>query len=287
MPETVRYRLAQIQISGQERVIDMQPLGERVPWDWAVCHAGSWIRHNHHYAWVVGHRRHHHPPVMWVKNGKTVAFVPLHPHDVARHIPINHIHEVFAVDAHGNKLVQPVHLNSEHAVEFLDIPPKEFRDGYLPPLARADEPHPVGHELRPEPLAKGSIAKATPIPLHFDSKTQSFTMSKQVNVSGKTITVNVPVSNRSGDLQSHSGSGWSRDSTGGYHGSGGGYSGASSGGAHGGYSGGSSSSGGGSSHSSGGGGGSSSSSSSSVSSSSSSSSGSSSGSSGSSGGAHK
>ena len=301
MPETVRYRLAQIQISGQERVIDMQPLGERVPWDWAVCHAGSWIRHNHHYAWVVGHRRHHHPPVMWVKNGKTVAFVPLHPHDVARHIPINHIHEVFAVDAHGKALVQPVHLDSGHPVEFLEIPPKEFREGYLPPLARADEPHPVGHELRPELLGKGSIAKATPIPLHFDSKTQSFTMSKQVTMSGKTVTMNVPVNNRSGDLQNHSGSGWSRDSAGGYHGSSGGYSGASYGGgahggysggsssvgAHGGYSGGSSSSGGGSSHSSGGGGGSSSTSSSSISSSSSSSAGSSSGSSGSSGGAHK
>lgn len=284
LPETVRYRLARNTITGKERVIDMSPIGVSEPWDWAVCHAGSWIRHNHHYAWVVGHRRHHRPPVMWVKNGKIVAFVPLHPHDVARHLPINRIHEVFAVNARGDTLVHPVHLDSEHPVEFLAIPPKEFRDGYLPPLARAEEPHPVGHQLKPDPQAKGSIAHATPIPLHFDGRTQNFTMSKEVTRGGKTVTTNVPLSNRSGDLQSHSGSGWSG---GGYHGSSSGYSGAS----HGGYSGGSSSSAGGGSHSSGGGSSSASTSSASVSSSSlsssSSSGASSSSSSASSGGAHK
>jgi hypothetical protein len=296
LPETVRYRVARNMNTGQERVIDTQPLASHEPWDFAVCHAGSWIRHNRHYAWVVGHRRHHHPPVMWVKSGKTVAIVPLHPHDVANHVPINHIHEVFAVNAHGNTLVQPVHLSADHPVEFLALPPKEFREGYLPPLAHADEPHPVGHVLRAEPLAKGSIARSAPIPFRFDSRTQSFTMSGKVLMNGKSVTVNVPVNNRSGDLQSHSGSGWSGGSpggslggrgggsSGGYRGSNSGYSG---GGAHGGYSGGSSSSGGGGSHSSGGGGTSSSSSSSSVSSSSSTGSSSSSTSSGGSGGTHK
>ncbi len=293
LPETVRYRLVRNAITGKERVIDTEPLGIRQPWNWAVCHAGSWIRHNHHYAWVVGHRRHHHPPVMWVKSGKTVAFVPLHPHDVTGHLPINRIHEVFAVNTHGKTLVQPVHLDSGRSVEFLAIPPREFRDGFLPPLARADEPRPVAHEFRPDPLAKGAVARTTAIPLHFDSKSQRFIGSKEVNQGGKTVTMNVPISNRSGDLQSHSGGGWIHDSTGGSHGSSGGYAGGSHGGygssasgssagAHGGYSGGGSSGGGGGSHSSGGGGGSSSSSS--ASSSSSSSSGSSSGSSG---GGHK
>jgi hypothetical protein len=287
LPETVRYRLTRNVVTGQERVIDMQPMGASEPWAWAVCHAGSWIRHDHHYAWVAGHRRHHHAPVMWVKSGKTVAIVPLHPHDVAGHVPINHVHEVFAVNAHGNSLVQPLHLDAEQPVQFLAIPPKDFRDGYLPPLARAEEPHPVGHELKLNPQAKGSIAHATPVPLHFDNKTQSFMMSKQVTTAGKTVTMNVPVSSRSGDLQGHSGSGWS----GGSHS---GYSAISSGGsAHGGYSSGVSSGGGaGASHSSGGGGASSSGSSSGVSSSSvssSSSSSSSAGSSGSSsgGGGHK
>jgi hypothetical protein len=299
LPETIRYRLVRDTVTGQEHVIDTSPMAVREPWNWAVCHAGSWIRHNRHYAWVVGHRRHHHAPVMWVKNGKTVAFVPLHPHDVARHVPINHIHEAFAVNSRGDTLVHPVHLDSTHPIESLAIPPKEFRDGYLPPLARAEEPHPVGHELRPETQTKGTSAHSTSIPLHFDGKTQSFTISKEVTIGGKTVTTNVPLSNRSGDLQSRSGNGWG----GGYHGSSGGYNGASygggshggysggssSGGAHGGYSGGGSSSGGGGggSHSSGGGGGSSSGSSGGSFSSSSSGSGSSSSSGGSSGGSHK
>jgi hypothetical protein len=284
LPETVRYRLVRDPATGKERVIDTMQLAPREPWNWAVCHAGSWVRHEHHYAWVVGHRRHHHPPVMWVKNGKTIAMVPIHPHDVANHVPVNHIHEVFAVNAHGGALVQPVHLDAAHPVEFLALPPKEFRDAYLPPLARAEEPHPIGHSLRPDTQARGSNTRATAIPFHFDSKTQTFTISKEVTAGGKTITTNVPIGDHAGNLQSHAGGGWS----GGYHGSNSGCSGAS----HGSYSGSGSSTSGGGSHSSGGGISSSSTSSSSVSStsaSSTSSSGSSAGSSGggSGGGSHK
>ena len=81
-------------VTGEEHVISRrlmhrdQILGTERPW-WAVCHAGSWIPRGHRYVWVVGHRRHHHPPIHWVKQGRNIAFVPRHPLDVRGKSPLN------------------------------------------------------------------------------------------------------------------------------------------------------------------------------------------------------
>ena len=63
--------------------------------DWAVCHAGSWIYWHHRYAWVAGEHRHHHCPVHWVKVGGKLGYVPIHPHDGPGKEPQNLKHGVF------------------------------------------------------------------------------------------------------------------------------------------------------------------------------------------------
>jgi len=234
--------------------------GQRNPYDWAVCHAGTWIRHNRHYVWVAGHKRHHLPPVRWVKSGRTVAIVPLHPWDVKGRPPINLKEDIFAVREKNGTAVERVRFDPSKPIEMLKEPPKEFRAA-LPVLARAEEPRIEAHALRPEPGGKDTIARAS-IPIHFDHRTQTFLAPREEMHGNKPTTVFAPLNNRTGNLQARGGSlgGGSRGSSGGSgggsHSSGGGSSG---GGSHG-SSGGSSSGGSSAGASSGGSGGSSSSS---------------------------
>jgi len=251
LPATLRYQLVRDLVTGKERVTGVPFNGAGVPYRWTVCHVGSWIHHHNRYVWVVGHKRHHIEPVRWVKSGRTVAFVPLHPYDVKGQPPMNRKEVVFAVNNKNGISIKPVKLDAHSPIQFSETPPKEFRSAYLPPLRAAETPHMEAHLLHEASGIKGAPARpGESIPLNFDHKSQSFRTARQITQGNRTVTVVAPVSNRSGSLQPVGGG-----FNGGGNRGGGGYNGTSGGGNRGGGSsgsggyrggGGSSSSGGGS-----------------------------------------
>jgi hypothetical protein len=269
-PAAIRYRMARDPVTGIDRVVDTGLVPNSAGWNWAACHAGSWVQRRHHYCWVAGHKRHHIPPVRWVKSGNKVAVVPIHPYDVKGRPPINRKEEVFALNNKNGLSVERVKFQPGHTIEELKSPPREYRNAHLPPLTRIGAPHMEAHVMR-DGLRGGNLAGVKGVPLGFDSKLQSFTMAKDVVHSGRTVTVSAPVTNRTGTLQTRGGTfagvhggfsnGGGARAGGGFSGSGshgsGGFS--SGGGSHasGGSSAGGSSGGGGGFHGGGGGGGSS------------------------------
>ena len=278
VPAAIRYRLQRDPATGRLRVIDSAVDPNAAPYDWAVCHAGSWIHRHHHYVWVVGHKRHHIEPVRWVKSGRMVAFVPIHPYDVKGRPPINRKNEVFAVSNKSGLSIERVKFDTDKPIEILKSPPREYRNSHLPPLSRTDDPHLEARQIKDASGSKGALVKAPGVPITFDHKSQSFMMARQVVRGDKSVAVATPITNRGGNLQSRAGSfsggggfrGGGGSSGSGSHGGGGYNGGGSHSGGGGGYSGGGSrGSGGGGSHGGGGGGSSSSSSSSSSASSSS------------------
>jgi hypothetical protein len=263
LPAAVRYRVQKDPVTGKARVIDTGLGRASSPWGWAVCHAGGFIQRRHHYVWCAGQKRHHLEPVRWVKSEHKIGFVPIHPYDVKSKPPINRKEEVLAVNNKNGFSLERVKFDPTHPIDVLKSPPREFRNTYLRPLPPANVPRMEARAMK-EPLAvtKGMPVKPVAIPLRFDSKSQSFMMSKQVTHGGKTVTLSAPVSNRGGTLQARGGSfaGGHGGLSGGSSARGGGGSGGSGGGSHGGGGGGSSGGGshggGGSSSSSSGGGGS-------------------------------
>ncbi|MGA9668370.1 MAG: hypothetical protein WBQ94_04135 [Terracidiphilus sp.] len=251
VPSTIRYRVVRDPVTGQERVVETLWGANPFAYRWAVCHAGTWIHRRHHYAWVCGHKMHHLEPVRWVKSGHRVAFVPIHPYDVKGRPPINRREEVFAVNNKNGLTIEKLKFDPARTVEYLKVPPREFRTTYLRPLSRADVPRMEAHSLKePSLMSKGVVARAG-VPLSFDPKMHSFMMPHQVMKGDKSVTVMAPVSNRSGNLQATGGS--FAGGHGGYSGGGVSHSGVYNGG--GGSRGGSNSGGGGSRGGSSGGGG--------------------------------
>jgi FecR protein len=235
-----------------------------LPYNWAVCHAGTWVHRRHHYAWVAGAKKHHHPPVHFVKAGRSVAMVPIHPRDVKGKPPINGQHEVFALVDKKSMTVEPLRLDAGKEVKTVTSAPKEFEKPNFTPLARAQAPQ-LETRLVKDGLSprSGTEAKAAGTTLTFDRKSQSFTLAQQVMQGGKTTTVHQAFNGSSGNLQARAGGfsshgSYSSGSGGGVGRSSGG-GGSSGGGFHGGSSGGtvasssSGSSGGGGASSSGGG----------------------------------
>jgi hypothetical protein len=254
-PDALRYRLVKDPATGKTTVVDTR-LVPTASYGWAVCHAGSWIRHKRHYAWVAGSKRHHLDPVRWVKSGHQVGFVPLHPYDVKDQPAQNAKHTVFEVIGKGEIKIEPVKFDSTHPVEFLKEPPREYRSEILRPLTRAEEPRMEARSFAASPARKGIDTARAAIPIHFDPKSLSFVAPREVARDGKSTTVLAPMTNRSGSLQSRAesfsgGSGFRSGSSGGSSGgfrgggeSGGGFHG---GGSNSGSSGGGSRGGGGSS----------------------------------------
>ena len=243
-PYAIRSLIERDRVTGKERVI-WTVLGEqaglyRDPWDWGVCHAGFWIHHRNHYVWVVGNKRHHRCPVRWVKQGKSVAYVPLHPRDVAGKRPENLRHGAFVVNAKG-RTVERVMLNPDREIKILGTAPKEFAKPYLASLAKADDPHVEVHK-QGEPQVAGKGAGPT---LTFDHKSQSFLLARQVTQGNKTITETTPFNGMHGNLQARAegvdarGNYSTRPYSGGSGGASGGGGGGSRGGSYGGGSGGS------------------------------------------------
>jgi hypothetical protein len=170
------------------------------PYDWAVCHAGSWIRHHKHYVWVAGGKRHHIDPVRWVRSGRQIAFVPLHPFDVKGQPAINARHHVFMVSARNEVTVRSEKLDATLPIEYLKEPPREFRTALLRPLAASEAPHMEAHAFpRAQPSPGSALRTATPI--RFDLKSQTFLVARDQTRAGKSTTVFAPMSNRFGSLQ--------------------------------------------------------------------------------------
>ncbi|HKN21279.1 MAG TPA: FecR domain-containing protein [Terracidiphilus sp.] len=267
-PEAIRTLVERDRVTGKERVLWSRPesWGEYFefsgPYDWAVCHAGFWIYHRNHYVWVVGHKRHHRPPIRCVKQGRKTAFVPLHPRDVTGKRPENLRHGAFVIGDKGRS-VQRVMLDPDREMKVLDNVPKEFAKPHFEALAKADEPRVEVHSLNERPSGgKG----AGPV-LAFDRKSQNFLLARQVTQGNKTATEMTPYGGMRGNLQARvegtdahgnystrsysGGAGGFAGGGGGGGARGGGYSGSSGGGSRGGGS-----SGGGGGYSGGGGGGS-------------------------------
>jgi hypothetical protein len=217
------------------------------PYDWALCHAGSWI-YRRHYVWVAGTHKHHQCPVHWVKAGRAVAFVPIHPHDVHGKPPINGQHEVFTVMRKGDFSVERGSLDPGARLKMLDEPPRGVRGEYHQPLARVSDPAPEIHRAGVV-LAKDSGLREPGTRLTFNHHSQSFTLNKAA-MPGSHNMAQLQGFNRSiGSIQSRAGGEGAR---GGFSGGGGG---AHSGGGSSGGSGGGSGHGGGGGVASGGGGG--------------------------------
>ena len=245
-PTTIRSMIARDPVTGRETVLSSSLDPAVGPYDWAVCHAGSWIYRRHRYAWVAGNRRHHRCPVRWIKTGRSVAYVPIHPRDEKGKPPINRVHGVFAIRDKQGQSVERISLEAGSSIKLLSTPPKEFRSVSSPTLSRAGDPHVNAYRLAGTMVAAKSSAVREPgTTLTFDHKSQSFMVAKQVMQANKNAPELRAFNSRIGNTQTHAGSargfggGGSHSSSGG----GGGFHGSSSG-----------SGGGGGSHSSGGGG---------------------------------
>lgn len=221
------------------------------PYDWTLCHAGTWIYRPHRYTWVAGKKIHHYCPVHWIKAGHTLAYVPIHPRDVSGKLPINREHGVFMIGDKKDGAVEWINLDRTSEVKVLKTTPKEFRALNFPSLQRASEPSPEAHRIGE--IERG--AREEPLRLTYNVRAQSFRIGRQ-NLDGSRNIAEVKGFNgRLGNIQGRStgyagGSGrGSGGSFGGAHGAGGSHGGGGfSGGSHGGgFGGGGGSHGGGSS----------------------------------------
>jgi hypothetical protein len=183
------------------------------PWNlygWAVCHAGGWVHMRNHYVWVAGHKRHHLGPGRWIKNGRHVALIPIHPWDAKGRPPLNRKEEVLALNHKNGLRFERLKLDPAGPIKLLNAPPKEFNKAIYPTLARAEEPHMEAHMLKDAFLAKnagnpGAALKPVGIPLSFDHKTQSFMLVRRTMQGNRPVTQSVPFDNRGGTLQERAG----------------------------------------------------------------------------------
>jgi hypothetical protein len=256
-------------VTGDVSILDSTPvwddeLGGDFGFDWAVCHAGSWVHWHHRYAWVAGRHHHHHPPVHWVKVNGKLGYVPIHPRDVAKKEPENLRHGIYIPADRKGGTLERVAFDPSARIKVLDNTPKEFRQTPLPVLRAASAPTLEARSLRGVVEAGRTVAPTSLIA--FDSKARGFTVTTQMHEGGTSHTMvshfnsgggGGPIGHGASGGGYGGGGGRASGGGGGGRSSGGGGSASSSGGggSHGGGGGGSSSGGGGSAASAGGGGG--------------------------------
>jgi hypothetical protein len=216
-PETIRYLVAVDPVTHKQRVVRSEVVYD-APYLWAVCHTGSWIHREHRYVWVAGTKRHHHRPIRWVKCGREVGYVPLHPNDVAGKPPINLKNGVFAITGKKGDSMELADFDAGKPVKLLAEAPKEFRQPYLEPLKIAEVPHAEAYSAfhtqamvrgveagRAPSEAKGFAMKEQGAPITFDRKSQSFTVARQVMEGGRPSTVVQTLGGRGASYQSGGG----------------------------------------------------------------------------------
>jgi hypothetical protein len=227
------------------------PLWAGYGYDWAACHAGSWIRYRGRYAWVAGGHKHHHCPVHWVKTNGKLGFVPIHPKDIPGRAPLNLKNGIFVpVNKKGGGMTRIAYEPGRHS-EILSETPKQFRQPAMPVLRAAAEPNVDAHFFRDTLDGVKTPTVARPVnTIAFDHKSQSFTLVTRVTEGGKSSVFTNQMGGRVGTSQP----GGPMVRGGGFGGGGskGGSGGSGGGGSKGGSSGGGS--GGGGSHASSGGG---------------------------------
>jgi hypothetical protein len=176
--------------TGVRQTTDLAGVRAGAPYNWTVCHTGSWIRRQHRYAWVAGTKRHHICPVHWVKYGHARGFVPIHPRDVAGKPPLNLQHGVFVPTDKKGVTLERVAFQTGTSVKLLGGPPKEFARLDLQPLQHAEEPRLEAHlEKEGTVFVKGPGARPIGTPITFDHKSQSFLLAHQVTQGGKTVMI--------------------------------------------------------------------------------------------------
>jgi hypothetical protein len=165
-PYQVRTRVLKVPGTSQVAALGSQAVRDPT-YDWALCHAGSWITRNHRYVWVAGSHKHHHPPCRWVKIGHSVGFVPIHPRDVKGELPKNLPHGIFVPPAKNQAPRELTGLGALQEIKVLDAAPKQLRDLPSPELARASTPNMVVHELKDFGASgKDSGLKTTVVPVN-------------------------------------------------------------------------------------------------------------------------
>ena len=175
-------------ITGQMTVVrrTLLPGFGRSQYDWAVCHAGTWIHRRRHYVWVVGIKRHPHPPLHWVQVGKTKGYVPIHPLDKAGETPLNLKNGLYhATDKKGDS-VEHIAYAENTPVKVLTEEPKQFRNATATPmpLARAEAPR---VEARALLATRGSETRPMMAAISFDRKSQGFVVAGQGGRDGRTV----------------------------------------------------------------------------------------------------
>jgi hypothetical protein len=169
-------------VATQHIMTATDPVTEIWGWPWAVCHTGAWIHRNGGYTFVVG-KKHHHPPIRWIRTGNRVAYVPRHPSDVKGRLPLNLKYGLFIPKEGPDAPVEHVAFNPSQKYKLLSEPPKEFRDIQYPQLAKAEQPEIQGHLLS-RFIAGGMAAPGldrkrvdSPLkdaPIKYDYKTRNF-----------------------------------------------------------------------------------------------------------------
>jgi hypothetical protein len=204
-PNQVRSMVARNSVTGRQNVL--YSTMNTMPYDWTVCHAGTWIYRRHRYAWVAGGRRHHHCPVHWVKSGRTLAYVPIHPKDAPGKTPLNQVHGVYALTDKHQHSVEWTRLDTSHEVKLLANPPKQFRTAAVPVLARAGNPLVQAHHLQDVLVArKATDMKMTGTRLSFDHRTQSFMLAKHDSMGSRSSAERTLVNNHINSIQARTGS---------------------------------------------------------------------------------
>jgi len=147
---------------------------------WPLCYEGNWIRRHRRFVFVVKHHHHPRPPVVWVRVGKQVGYVPRHPKDVDGKPPINLKYGVFVPQSKSGESVKRVPYNESAKMEILAQPPKQFRSQSLPSLEKTERPEIEAHILVRAPAYSGTGSKISESPILYDFKSQKFVEKETV-----------------------------------------------------------------------------------------------------------
>jgi hypothetical protein len=208
-PNRVRRVIARDPSTGRDTIVSTELDRNAMPYDWAVCHSGAWIQHEHRYVWVAGTKRHHICPVRWVKVGRSTGYVPIHPRDVAGKSPINMKHGVFETTGRKGESVVHVAYNPNTPVKLLGAAPNEFLKPYFPSLQRAETPRLEAHLVK-DGFAPGkdSTTKPAGTAINFDHRSQGFTLARQVTEGGKNTMLTDHFGGRDGGMRGNGGGSW-------------------------------------------------------------------------------